>query len=121
MTRFQAIAKCRCPRCREGKMFPYGTYNLKEFSTANQYCSKCQLNFEVEPGFFWGAMYFSYALMIAESVAAGVLAVLGAGTQAHPMVYITAILLTVVACVPLNFRLSRSLMLHLFGNVDYKK
>lgn len=120
MTKFQAIAQCRCPRCREGKMFPYTAYNLKEFSTTNVYCSSCNFKFEIEPGFFWGAMYFSYALMIAESGIAGFLAYSVAGGQANPLVYISAIVFTVICLIPINFRLSRSLMLHLFGEASYQ-
>ncbi len=50
------VRQC-CPRCREGRMFT-GTF------TMNSRCPVCDLCFEPEPGYFTGAMYFSYALAL---------------------------------------------------------
>ncbi|MBU6274968.1 MAG: DUF983 domain-containing protein, partial [Bacteroidetes bacterium] len=35
-------------------------------------CPHCGFHFEIEPGFFWGAMYISYAFSVAVSVIFGV-------------------------------------------------
>src|SRR5262245_64651431 len=53
-----AMVKQRCPRCREGRIFK-GTFRM------NDPCPVCGLVFEREPGYFLGAMYFSYALAVA--------------------------------------------------------
>lgn len=53
-----ALLLQRCPRCREGKMFR-GTF------TMNDLCPVCGMVFEREQGYFFGAMYFSYALAVA--------------------------------------------------------
>ena len=37
----------------------------------HQDCPHCGFHFEIEPGFFWGAMYISYAFSVAVSVALG--------------------------------------------------
>jgi uncharacterized protein (DUF983 family) len=47
----------RCPRCCRGKMF-------RGLLTMNEVCPRCYLRFEREPGYFLGAMYFSYPLSI---------------------------------------------------------
>jgi uncharacterized protein (DUF983 family) len=47
----------RCPRCREGRLFK-GPFRM------NDPCPVCGLVHEREPGYFLGAMYFSYALAI---------------------------------------------------------
>jgi uncharacterized protein (DUF983 family) len=53
-----------CPRCHKGKVFKKNNpYNLKHISDMNEQCSSCGLMYEREPGFFFGAMYVSYALM----------------------------------------------------------
>jgi uncharacterized protein (DUF983 family) len=52
-----ALLQMRCPRCREGKMF-------KGFAAMNDPCPVCGLVFEREPGYFFGAMYFSYGLAV---------------------------------------------------------
>lgn len=53
----------KCPRCHTGKIFsspnPYSRDALKMEKT----CSHCGEKYEKETGFFYGAMYVSYALM----------------------------------------------------------
>jgi uncharacterized protein (DUF983 family) len=50
-----ALLLQRCPRCREGKIF-------KGVIAMNDPCPSCRLVFKREPGYFLGALYFSYAL-----------------------------------------------------------
>jgi uncharacterized protein (DUF983 family) len=55
-----AIVAMKCPRCREGNMFnapiTQGIYKM------NKECPVCKQAFELEPGFYWGAMYVGYGL-----------------------------------------------------------
>ena len=53
-----SIIGLRCPVCREGKVF--SNFFLKMHSN----CPVCGLKFEREPGYFLGAMYFSYGMGI---------------------------------------------------------
>ncbi len=53
-----AILTLRCPNCHEGKIFGNLLLGM------NQSCPFCGLVFEREPGYFLGAMYFSYAMAI---------------------------------------------------------
>jgi len=50
----------RCPRCRLGSIFRYSIF--RGFPKMYDRCPVCDLKFEREPGYFLGAMYFSYAL-----------------------------------------------------------
>jgi uncharacterized protein (DUF983 family) len=45
----------RCPRCGQGKLFAGMIKMLPE-------CPQCRLNYEREPGFYLGAIYFNYGL-----------------------------------------------------------
>ena len=56
-SRLRAIALLRCPRCYRGRVF------RGSFAT-NDRCPVCGLKYMREPGYFVGAMYFSYALAI---------------------------------------------------------
>jgi uncharacterized protein (DUF983 family) len=48
----------RCPRCRDGQVF-------RSTWAMNEDCPSCGLDFDRgEPGYFTGAMYVSYALVI---------------------------------------------------------
>src|SRR2546430_5759944 len=52
-----AMRAGRCPRCHEGRIFQPLT---RAPLTMNRTCPVCGLQFEREPGYFLGAMYFSY-------------------------------------------------------------
>jgi len=56
----RSILKQRCPRCRIGGIFHYSIF--RGFPKMCERCSICDLKFEREPGYFLGAMYFSFAM-----------------------------------------------------------
>ena len=61
---------CRCPRCREGKLFKYPlSASLKKNLDMNVACPVCGQPTEIEVGFYYGTSYVSYVLTIALSVA----------------------------------------------------
>lgn len=55
----------KCPRCHEGDFFVSTPYDLKRAGDLHEECSNCKLNYRPEPGFYYGAMYVSYALGVA--------------------------------------------------------
>ena len=108
-----SIAAQKCPSCRKGKMFVGSSYNLKTFNKMHDKCQHCEHPFELEPGFYMGAMYVSYAIQIA------IIAFVFIVTQilypnASIAWYISWIIGIVLLLFPLTFRLSRSIWLHLF-------
>jgi uncharacterized protein (DUF983 family) len=116
--KFFTILNCKCPRCRQGKIFPYSAYNLAKFTKMNERCPTCDLKFEKEPGFFVGAMYFGYAISIASFVTVAVaITVLSAVLEfsATTTLYIVSIITATLLLVPFNFRYSRVMMIHFFG------
>ena len=70
------------------------------------------MRFEVEPGYFYGAMYVSYTFVVGEMLNIGLLTYLITGNDKSPWLYITTILLTILALTPINYRYSRVLLLH---------
>ncbi|MEO0554099.1 MAG: DUF983 domain-containing protein [Bacteroidota bacterium] len=112
-----AILHGKCPRCRSGSMFVTSAYNLSGFQKMNKNCPSCGLRFEREPGFFFGAMYISYAFSVALFVAVGLgLSIVGD----FPLyIYFISIVLAVIIFLPVSFRYSRILFLHLFGGIDF--
>lgn len=116
-TKGDAILWGKCPRCRQGSMFVYPFYNYFRSASMHENCPSCNLRFEIEPGFFFGAMYISYAFSVALFATIGVaLSVLGD----YPVYYyIIAIVIAEILLFPLMFRYSRILFLHLFGGVRY--
>jgi uncharacterized protein (DUF983 family) len=55
--RLKAVLLQRCPHCLQGKAFD-------GFAHMSDRCPDCGYKFEIEPGYFIGAMYASYFLAI---------------------------------------------------------
>ena len=56
------MARQVCPRCRTGPIFRAPLW--RGYLAMHEKCPVCGLKYEREPGYFLGAMYFSYALSI---------------------------------------------------------
>jgi len=117
--KFKSVLQERCPRCRQGRLFRYAKYNIKNFDKMYKQCTNCGLNFEIEPGFYTGAMYISYAFSVAIFVIVGFLLFIFFNDP-DIYVYVTATLLTILILFPLLFRYSRVIYLHVFGGVNYR-
>lgn len=118
ISKFQAIIQQKCPRCRQGEVFKHSTINLLEYQKMHQNCPVCGLRYEIEPGFFWGGMYVSYALNVAQSVTLGVATYI-LFNDPSSWVYLSIIIGAIFLFMPVNFRYARVLMLHLFSPVRY--
>jgi len=118
-SKFESILQEKCPRCREGQMFVSAKYDLRNFDKMLKQCDQCGLDFELEPGFYTGAMYVSYAFSVAIFVIVGFSLFIFLNDP-EIYVYVLTILLTLVILFPVLFRYSRVIYLHLFGGVAYK-
>ncbi len=67
--RLKSIFKFKCPRCLKGEFFKFHPYDIKNVGKLHETCSNCGLKYEKEKGFYYGAMYVSYALGVALFVA----------------------------------------------------
>lgn len=53
----------KCSRCHQGDVFvSKNPYNLSKMFNMHKTCSHCNLEYEREPSFFYGALYVSYAI-----------------------------------------------------------
>ncbi len=118
VSKLQAILGTKCPRCRTGEIFKFPFSRLSRFTETRDNCPVCGLKYEVEPGFFFGAMYISYAFTVAIMIAAFV-AVFVLGNDPPLWVYLVTIITANLLSVPLMFRYARVLMLHWFSGVRY--
>jgi len=115
-----ALFQEKCPRCQTGKMFKYPATNLGKFTDMNEKCSNCNLHFEIEPGFYWGAMYVSYAITTGMMLVLGTLTYL-IGKNPDFWIYITVICGSIILSAPLVYRYSRVLMLYFFSPIRFDK
>ncbi len=58
---FASSWRYKCPRCRSAEMFKT-PLDIKKPLEMHKNCSHCNLNFEPEPGFYFGAMFISYII-----------------------------------------------------------
>ena len=56
-----SIWSYKCPRCRSSSLYT-SPFNIKRPLDMPKACSHCEQRFEPEPGFYFGAMFISYAL-----------------------------------------------------------
>ncbi|MBX9782809.1 MAG: DUF983 domain-containing protein [Chitinophagaceae bacterium] len=119
---FRSIFSMQCPRCRRGKLFKdYSAYNFKHTFDMHSECSVCKQKFDMEPGFWYGTGYVSYALTIAFSVASFLAWWVIAGISIYDSSLFwwlgtNAVLLLVAQ--PWLMRLSRTIYLYFFVRYD---
>ena len=109
--KLDALISAKCPRCRRGKIFSGPMYGLKLQKT-NELCPHCGMRFEIEPGYFYAAMYVSYAFNVAQMVIIGMLTYYLSGKLESPWLYIWVILGSSILFSPFNYRYSRVILLH---------
>lgn len=121
-SKFAAIFGLKCPQCRSGKMFvfPAAFYHPTKFNKMHTHCPKCGGEFSPEPGFFIGAMYISYAFNVALIITALVVTIVLFDPK-EKWVWLVNCITPVLLFFPVNFRLSRSLFLHLFGDLRFEQ
>ncbi len=84
----------------------------------NNHCPVCGAGFVPEPGFYFGAMYITYAFNVVILIAFG-LSIYYYADLPEAM-YLVLIALLAVAITPASFRCSRVLWLYWFGGLHYK-
>ena len=106
-----------CPKCHEESMFKNkNPYILSEILNMNETCSNCGTKYKIEPSFFYGAMYVSYAVGIAFAVAAFVISFYF--FKANINVVFISIVATLVVFLPIIIRLSRHIWINIFMHYD---
>lgn len=106
-----------CPKCHEESMYvAKNPYRIGHLFKMHERCSVCGTKYKIEPSFFYGAMYVSYAVGIAFAVAAFVISKLFFG--ADLITTFVAIVITLFLFMPVIIRLSRNIWINLFINYD---
>ena len=108
-----SIFAVKCPRCREGNMFPKGTLYTTQFAKMYPKCPCCGQSFEPEPGYYFGAMFISYGITTAIFLVALFVLNLLVEEITMLMVFLT-VTVVVIGFLPVIFRLSRSMWISIF-------
>jgi len=117
--RLFALLTLKCPRCYKGNMFTHANmYVWKKSYIMPESCSCCDQPMEPETGFYYGAMYVSYALYVAVFAPTFFITVYFDFPYLEFLILFTIL---TIALSPYFFRLSRACYLYIFVKYDKDK
>lgn len=112
-----SIFNFKCPRCHEGNLFSAPSYAFKGALNMPTHCPVCHQKFELEPGFYWGSIFISYAIFGWGLFALFAIFFFGLDFEVT-ISFILSTLLLIIIYIPI-LRMSRSLWINFF--VRYNK
>lgn len=116
-SKLNSILTGTCPRCQEESMyFEKNPYNLPEIFHMHENCSHCGLHYQIEPSFFYGAMYVNYGLTVGLGIATFVISKVLLGLELTQS--FIAIIVALVVLMPINSRLARNIYINMFVSFD---
>ena len=102
-----------CPVCHEESMYKESNpYKLKYIHDMHEHCSNCGTKYQIEPSFFYGAMYVSYALGVAIAVATFIITYFFMGLEVFAS--FMSIIGVLILLMPVMMRLSRNIWINFF-------
>lgn len=119
-TKIYSIFTGSCPVCHQESMYEEGNpFKLNKIFKMHERCSHCGTKYKIEPSFFYGAMYVSYAVGVAFAMTAFIISYmfLGGGL----MTSFIAIVGTLIVFMPVIMRLSRNIWINIFMHYDQEK
>ena len=113
-----SIAHLKCPRCQKGNLFTVAnSYNLMKMLDMPDSCPVCKQDFVKEPGFYSGALWVSYPIVMGILILSGVVFHFVVKLSFYQVMIAAVVVL--LALQPLIMRYSRAIWINFF--VDYKK
>jgi uncharacterized protein (DUF983 family) len=112
-----SIITFKCPRCRQGNLFrKRNPYSLKGSLDMPDHCAACGQDFKIEPGFYIGALWTSFPIVI---LIMTLLSILFLGYFKMEMNWFFVALTVILFLLqPIIIRLGRSIWIHVFIGFD---
>ena len=115
--KINSILTGSCPRCQKESMYLDNNWlHFTKLLKMNDKCSHCGLKYLIEPSFFYGAMYVSYALNVAVGVATFVVSFMWCKSTITQSLF--AIFGALIVLFPFVIRLSRNIYINMFVSYD---
>ena len=106
-----------CPKCHQESMYEdQNPYHIANVYKMHENCSHCGLHYQIEPSFFYGAMYVSYGLTVGIGIAAFIISKVIIGLSL--LQSFIAIIASLFALMPLTARLARNIYINIFVHFD---
>jgi uncharacterized protein (DUF983 family) len=118
-SKLYSILTGTCPKCQNESMYlDKNPLHFNKILKMNENCSHCGLKYQIEPSFFYGAMYVSYGLNVAVGIAAFIISFLIFSSSLK--VAFISIIASLIASFPFVLRLSRNIYINMFVSYDPK-
>lgn len=118
-SKLNSILTGSCPKCQNESMYSdKNPLHLTKVLKMNEKCSHCGLKYQIEPSFFYGAMYVSYGLNVAVGIAAFIVSFVFFKSTIEES--FLAIIITLILLFPFVLRLSRNIYINMFVSYDPK-
>ena len=116
-SKLNSILTGSCPRCQNESMYlDKNPLHFSKILKMNENCSHCGLKYQIEPSFFYGAMYVSYGVTVAIGVAIFVITKLILGLSVK--VSFISLGIGILLLMPVTARLARNIYINMFIHFD---
>ncbi|MEZ7515176.1 DUF983 domain-containing protein [Flavobacterium frigidarium] len=116
-SKLNSILTGTCPKCQKESMYEdKNPLHLTKVLKMNENCSHCGLHYQIEPSFFYGAMYVSYGLNVAVGVAAFIISFVFVGSSLKTA--FISIIVALIISFPFVLRLARNIYINMFVSYD---
>ena len=118
-SKLYSILTGTCPKCQNESMYlDKNPLHLNKILKMHDNCSHCGLKYQIEPSFFYGAMYVSYGLNVAVGIAAFIISFIILGYSLK-VAFITIIIILMLL-FPFVLRWSRNIYINMFVSYEPK-
>jgi uncharacterized protein (DUF983 family) len=116
-SKLNSILTGSCPRCQKERMYVNSNpFNMMTVLKMHEKCSHCGLKYQLEPSFFYGAMYVSYGINVAIGITAFVISFVF--FKFNLKVSYGIIIGSIIVLYPLVLRWSRNIYINMFISFD---
>ena len=116
-TKSYSILRLKCPRFNQGDFYKGHPYSYSGMGRVKENCSECNLKHNIEPSFFHGSYYVSYALGVALFIAVWVLQLIFF-PNVGPGTLLISILVALLVFSPIIYALSKIIWINIFVKYD---
>ena len=116
-SKLYSILTGTCPKCQNESMYlDKNPLHFNKILKMHENCGHCGLRYQIEPSFFYGAMYVSYGLNVAIGIAAFIISFVLFDTNLK--VAFIVIIASLILSFPFVLRLSRNIYINMFVSYD---
>ncbi|WP_016989283.1 DUF983 domain-containing protein [Flavobacterium sp. ACAM 123] len=116
-SKLNSILTGTCPKCQKESMYlDPNPLHLSKILKMHNNCSHCGFQYQIEPSFFYGAMYVSYGLNVAIGIAAFIISYVIFSSSLKTA--FIAIIVFLVLLFPFVLRWARNIYINMFVSYD---